>query len=305
MTSIRGARAADGRYVMLRNEALQDERLSLEARGVLCLVLSLPPDHHFTKEWLVERVSGRNGRRSVGNALDELEKFGYFRKDRVNAEGGRYRWDQVITDDPTLLPPPARESDRNRQLLASIPSDRIRSDGVSSENTMSSQVAPYDRKPSDGKRSDKRQRREDLNKKDGAGSLSPSGAVQDGHASEQRERDIARGAQDQTGGALSLPVHARQLRARLNGAGITLGDAATIAMADVLLSQARGTFVGYLRAFPDEDLKALADEYREIAAGPLPGNGPTGLHEYEEDPETRACVCGRQKVDRIHPKRPA
>ena len=52
MTAIRTARAADGKFVQIANAALQDHRLSFAARGILAYVLSLPPDHHLTAEWL-------------------------------------------------------------------------------------------------------------------------------------------------------------------------------------------------------------------------------------------------------------
>lgn len=111
MTAIRGARAAEGRFVQLRNAAGQDERLSLEARGIIFLVLSLPPDMSFTRAWLIERVAGRNGRRSVDNALAELERYGYYARPEKGQRGrkaqsagpGQWRWEQVITDDPELL----------------------------------------------------------------------------------------------------------------------------------------------------------------------------------------------------------
>lgn len=104
MTAIRGARSAEGRFVQLTNRAGQDERLSLEARGIIYLVLSLPPEQTFTRQWLLERVAGRNSRRNVDNALGLLEQFGYFRKTtRALGRGMGWIWEQVITDDPDLL----------------------------------------------------------------------------------------------------------------------------------------------------------------------------------------------------------
>jgi len=98
-----GAQSATGRFVQLTNAAGQDERLSLQARGIIYLVLSLPAGQRFTRQWLVDRVSGRNGRRAVDSALDELEAFGYFRKSRRSNGRGAWEWEQVITDDPDLI----------------------------------------------------------------------------------------------------------------------------------------------------------------------------------------------------------
>jgi hypothetical protein len=139
MTAIRGARSAEGRFVQLTNRAGQDERLSLEARGIIYLVLSLPPEQRFTRQWLIERTAGRNGRRSIDNALDQLEQHGYFQKEQHSAGRGKWVWEQVITDDPDLL-----SSDQNR------------SHELTSGNITSSQVSSSDRFSSDVNRSDKR-----------------------------------------------------------------------------------------------------------------------------------------------------
>ncbi len=178
MASIRGAQSATGRYVQLTNAAGQDERLSLEARGIIYLVLSLPADQRFTRAWLVERVKGRNGRRAVDNALKELETFGYFRKSSTSAGYASWEWEQVITDDPALLagdqlpievPAPVRvaaaPTSRKRSGDAPVTSDHIRSDVTTSENTTSAQVSSPDRMWSDVNGSNKELKTEDLKTK--------------------------------------------------------------------------------------------------------------------------------------------
>jgi hypothetical protein len=205
MAAIRGARGAEGKFVQLRNAAGQDERLSLEARGIIFLVLSLPVGQRFTRLWLVERVAGRNGRRSVDKALDELEQYGYFRKTPPTSAGrGKWMWeDQVITDDPALLTSetlcPGLSSDRFRQ-------DDNRSDELTCDDASSETLCPglsSDRLSPDDNRSDKDLKEEELLKdefkdgRDGRPADDPSSVA------DAMSRMIIGEMQDRTGAVLS------------------------------------------------------------------------------------------------------
>lgn len=139
MAGIRSARTAEGRFVQLANSAGQDPRLSLEARGIIYFVLSLPPGRRLTAEWLETQVP--NSRRSVRAALDNLEDCGYLRRTRRSGGRGKWIWEQILTDDPAVLAP--------------VSSDRMRSHETTCGNTASSQVSSSDRFTSDEKRSDK------------------------------------------------------------------------------------------------------------------------------------------------------
>ena len=98
MTAIRTARAADGKFVQIANAALQDSRLSFAARGILAYVLSLPPDHHLTAEWL--EGQSPTSRRDVRAALKELAALGYYRKTKKSGGKNTWIWEQVISDAP-------------------------------------------------------------------------------------------------------------------------------------------------------------------------------------------------------------
>jgi hypothetical protein len=97
VTAIRSVRAAEGKFVQISNAALQDERLSWRARGVLAFVLSLPPDHVLTAKWLESQAP--DGREAVRGALRELGQCGYYRRDRRKGPRGIWVWDQVLSDE--------------------------------------------------------------------------------------------------------------------------------------------------------------------------------------------------------------
>ena len=67
-------------YTTISNHHLQDRDLSLKAKGLLTLILSLPPDWDMTLKGLVS-LSG-DGVDSVRSGIQELEKAGYLRRSR-------------------------------------------------------------------------------------------------------------------------------------------------------------------------------------------------------------------------------
>lgn len=111
MTAIRGARSAEGRYVQIRNGALQDNRLSFRARGVMAYVLSMPPEMAVNAAEMAKDT--REGRDAVRGALKELEEFGYLRRIRTSGGRGAIRTETVVTDDPDLIPGPGNPSPDN------------------------------------------------------------------------------------------------------------------------------------------------------------------------------------------------
>ena len=147
MTAIRSVRAAEGRFVQIANAALQDQRLSFAARGILAYVLSLPPDQHLTAAWLETRAT--EGRRAVRSALRELETAGYYRKTRTSAGRGKWNWDQVMSDEAQP---------------GQVTSDENRPHETTCGNVASSQVSSSDRFTPDENRSDKNSKTVDLPK---------------------------------------------------------------------------------------------------------------------------------------------
>lgn len=135
MTAIRTARAADGKFVQISNDLIRNEELSVLARFIVCYVLSLPPDHHFTAEWLETKLPGY-GTRSIRAALNELKACGYMKVTRKSLGRSRWEWDQIISDGP------------------------IEVAGASPQVSSSERVRPDDGSPDDG-RADKRPNTED------------------------------------------------------------------------------------------------------------------------------------------------
>ncbi|MFE9442460.1 hypothetical protein ACFYO2_26440 [Streptomyces sp. NPDC006602] len=86
-------------YVQIPNGIARHESLSLEAVGLLTRLLSLPDANGATVERITSKVP--NGRRSVGNAMNELIHHGYVKRAKVqDPETGRWVTLTTVTDSP-------------------------------------------------------------------------------------------------------------------------------------------------------------------------------------------------------------
>lgn len=72
----------------MANHHLRDERLSLKAKGLLSLILSLPDDWDISIQGLATIVS--DGIASVRSGIGELMDAGYIQREIGHAEGGTF-----------------------------------------------------------------------------------------------------------------------------------------------------------------------------------------------------------------------
>lgn len=95
---IRRSAITGDRVAVLQRAALQDARLSFRALGILCYVLSRPPDWHTSAEQLSrERKEGRD---AIRTALRELEACGYLHRYTARDERGLLRTHWDLSDEP-------------------------------------------------------------------------------------------------------------------------------------------------------------------------------------------------------------
>ena len=85
-------------YVAIRNETLEDTRLSWAARGLLAYLLTKPPSWEVHAQHLIQQ--GPAGRDAVYAILRELESAGYLTKE-PSRQGGKYAGtDWVVWETP-------------------------------------------------------------------------------------------------------------------------------------------------------------------------------------------------------------
>ena len=75
-------------YTVMSNHHFKEKKMSLKAKGLLSLMLSLPDDWDYSISGLA--TLSKDGKDSIMSALGELEKFGYLTRKRTTNEKGQF-----------------------------------------------------------------------------------------------------------------------------------------------------------------------------------------------------------------------
>ena len=75
-------------FTVMSNYHFKEKGMSLKAKGLLSLMLSLPDDWDYSVSGLV--TLSKDGKDSVMTALAELEKFGYLTREQLVNEKGQF-----------------------------------------------------------------------------------------------------------------------------------------------------------------------------------------------------------------------
>ena len=101
----------------MSNHHLRNVSLSLKAKGLLSLMLSLPDDWDYTTKGLAHIC--KDGVDSISSAIKELEKQGYLTRQRLRDAHGRLGDIEYVIHEKPVLPdeqdailPPKRENPR-------------------------------------------------------------------------------------------------------------------------------------------------------------------------------------------------
>jgi len=107
-------------YTVMSNYHLRDTNLSLKAKGMLSLMLSLPDDWDYTLAGL-ERIC-KDGITSIRNAVTELEENGYLsRKRKRNEKGQLGDIEYTIHEKPQACGEPVDNSVENSEPICEKP----------------------------------------------------------------------------------------------------------------------------------------------------------------------------------------
>jgi hypothetical protein len=100
MALIRGHHAFDDHYTQIPNDWVRDDRLSLEARGLLAQIMSHRPGWNLSIKSMAAR--NRIGRDKVKRILDELLSLGYLERSEKQShdENGHLAGYDYTTRDP-------------------------------------------------------------------------------------------------------------------------------------------------------------------------------------------------------------
>ena len=76
-------------YTIMPNTHLRNRQLSLRAKGLLCQMLSLPPEWNFTLQGLA--YINKEGLDAITTIIHELERAKYITRNRIRDEKGLLR----------------------------------------------------------------------------------------------------------------------------------------------------------------------------------------------------------------------
>lgn len=89
-------------FVVLFRDVAQDERLSLEARGLYAMMASLPENWEYTVTGLAKKAGC--GREKLRRLLRELQAVGYLVREQSHDAGGRFGGNVYVLQDEAPLP---------------------------------------------------------------------------------------------------------------------------------------------------------------------------------------------------------
>lgn len=93
-----------GGYTVLPNQILRDETLTLQAKGLFCMMASFPENWDFTVKGLAT-VAGC-GREKISAALKNLEDAGYLLREQGHSETGQFAANFFVLYDEKIAPLP-------------------------------------------------------------------------------------------------------------------------------------------------------------------------------------------------------
>ena len=79
----------NGNFTVVSNRCLKDSGLSNKARGLLCTMLSFPPNWNYSVKGL-SKICTKDGPKAIHTQLTELEKAGYVVRGQSRNENGKF-----------------------------------------------------------------------------------------------------------------------------------------------------------------------------------------------------------------------
>lgn len=107
-------------FVVLFRDVAQDERLSLEARGLYAMMVSLPENWEYTVTGLAKKAGC--GREKLRRLLRELQAVGYLVREQSHDAGGRFGGNVYVLQDEAPLPENPSNGEEDAEPLPENPS---------------------------------------------------------------------------------------------------------------------------------------------------------------------------------------
>ena len=123
-------------YTVMSNHHLRNHELSLKAKGLLSMMLSLPDDWNYTTRGLAKIC--KEGVDAIGNALRELETAGYIVRHQLRDRQGRSDTEYVIYEQPQPRQPDTASPDTENPYLDKPDTEKPAELNIEKSNTQKS-----------------------------------------------------------------------------------------------------------------------------------------------------------------------
>lgn len=136
MARVRIERRAN--YTTVLNTFVREKKLSLKAKGLMLVMLSLPDDWDYSIAGLVAIC--KESEKAVTSALHELKEFGYVRIDKLMpdaTESGRIEYEYVVSEQPFYFEKqaPQKQGLQNGGLVSHSPHTPLINNKLNINNT--------------------------------------------------------------------------------------------------------------------------------------------------------------------------
>jgi hypothetical protein len=109
-------------YTVMSNEFLRNRNLSLKAKGLLAVCLSLPDSWEYSMKGLV--AISKESITAIRNSMRELEEHGYMAVNKLKNDKGHFYYEYVIYESP----------ERQNPALDKLDVDNVDVDNLDVEN---------------------------------------------------------------------------------------------------------------------------------------------------------------------------
>lgn len=130
-------------YTHMANYHFREKGMSLKAKGLLSLMLSLPDEWDYSANGLA--TLSKDGKDSVKKTLVELEQFGYLKRTRVTDAKGRFiGYDYDIFEKPTTENPLTENPSTEKPTTENPTQLNTKESNTNTSNTKESNTYPFE-----------------------------------------------------------------------------------------------------------------------------------------------------------------
>jgi hypothetical protein len=131
-------------YTTISNQLFKSKGISLKAKGLMGYLLSLPNDWNLSINGIV--ACSKEGRRAIGNIINELIAAGYIERNQVRKNGKFIGYDYFVFEQPKrpFADTTNEDTQNSIQISKEVIKERINKNTLSKSEKFKSEVFSYD-----------------------------------------------------------------------------------------------------------------------------------------------------------------